>query len=274
MELKSWSDFEGKLREIEDKRSTESGQTLHEPLFRGLGDSTWTLATTLERAYQLEYREPKPTFLKHYRKVLASKPAIETLSGKRWDQLPEPDEFNPGPDSTRLDKNLEKHPGVSEYLVYLRHHGFPSPLLDWTASPYVAAFFAFDSQPAKAERVSIYAFLQDPAHGGISAAHLFVVPPLYMHTDPRHYSQQSRYTMCTWFNNDDWRFRPHECAVKPHLALGAEGMAYKITLPVGERLTALKDLDRMNINSFTLFGSEDSLIRSVARRELLFQEWK
>ena len=80
--------------------------------------------------------------------------------------------------------------------------------------------------------------------------------------------------MCTWFNNDDWRFRPHEFAVKPHLALGAEGMAYKITLPVGERLTALKDLDRMNINSFTLFGSEDSLIRSVARRELLFQEWK
>src|SRR5579871_975887 len=30
-----------------------------------------------------------------------------------------------------------------DYMAYLRHHGFPSPLLDWTRSPYVAAFFAF-----------------------------------------------------------------------------------------------------------------------------------
>jgi hypothetical protein len=181
-----------KLREIEDKRSTESGRTLHEPLFRGLGDSPWTLATTLERAYQLEHREPKPTFLKYYRKVLASKPAIETLSGKRWDLLPEPDEFNPGPDSTRLDKILEKHPGVSEYLVFLRHHG------------------------------------------GVSTAHLFVIGP-YMRTDQRHYSQQSRYTPCTCLDLEghNWHFRPHERGLEQ--ALGVQGMAYKITLPAGEK---------------------------------------
>jgi hypothetical protein len=37
-------------------------------------------------------------------------------------------------------------------------------------------------------------------------------------------------------------------------------------------IKALKHLDQMKINAFSLFGSEDSLIRTIARRELLFRD--
>jgi hypothetical protein len=33
--------------------------------------------------------------------------------------------------------------GFATYLAHPRHCGFPSPLLDWSNSPYVAAHFAF-----------------------------------------------------------------------------------------------------------------------------------
>jgi len=44
------------------------------------------------------------------------------------------------------------------YLAHLRHNGFPSPLLDWTQSPYVAAYFAF-ARP-QGEQVALYVYCE------------------------------------------------------------------------------------------------------------------
>jgi len=55
---------------------------------------------------------------------------VATCTGSKWDL------------STRAHFGDFELPAY-EFMAYLRHNGFPSPLLDWTRSPYVAAYFAF-----------------------------------------------------------------------------------------------------------------------------------
>lgn len=48
-----------------------------------------------------------------------------------------------------------KEPEEWEYLG--RHHGLPTSIIDWTDSPYVAAYFAFEPEPIeKAEYASVW----------------------------------------------------------------------------------------------------------------------
>ena len=268
-----WSEFELALARIRKELSTRQatgGLKFDDTLFRGHGNSTWKLAPTLETNHPMER-----SLVKYYRKASAAKSHIETLSGKRWDKLPAFWEFERRlKDSPAgfLEVMLSHEPEVYEYLVYLRHHGFPSPLLDWTASPYVAAFFAFDDIDARANMVSVHAALRGPTSVGSASEQYHFVGP-YMRTDQRHVLQQSQYSWCMGFDtaSDGYAFMPHEEAI--YDGVGSQGEVFKITIPVGERISALRDLDQMNINAFSLFGSEDSLVRTIARRECEFKDW-
>jgi hypothetical protein len=45
--------------------------------------------------------------------------------------------------------NLDIPQQNGAFINLMQHHGYPTPLLDWTRSPYVAAFFAFRQVPRK-----------------------------------------------------------------------------------------------------------------------------
>jgi hypothetical protein len=131
--MANWEEFETYLKHV--KNNNFSPWPL---LFRGQGDANWQLKTTLERAgYE------KLFFSEYYQTVSQLKPEIEAFTGREWDHpnFIDIDKLR-DPDSLR-DVLLQIYP----YLLHLRHHGFPSPLLDWTHSPYIAAYFAFRQRP-------------------------------------------------------------------------------------------------------------------------------
>ncbi|WP_054773445.1 FRG domain-containing protein [Methylogaea oryzae] len=104
------------------------------------------LDTTLSREY------PKLNRLSDYYHLISKiKPEVEVFTNHIW----------PNIDVVAIERRLEAYDSlrldflpVCEYLIYLRHHGFPSPFLDWSRSLYVAAFFAF--QKAEADRVAVF----------------------------------------------------------------------------------------------------------------------
>ena len=156
IDLPDWNSFEPQLQELRDELATNAiDKKCPELLFRGQSDSEWQLATTLERAGCQGM-----SFDAYYRRAVSRvRPAVETFTGAEWD-VPLYTIALEG--SFRSDRELfssHQFPSVQlyRYLVYLRHHGFPSPLLDWTASANIAAFFAF-REVGKAQARSIYVY--------------------------------------------------------------------------------------------------------------------
>ncbi len=114
------------------------------------------------------------------------------------------------------------------YMAYLRHHGFPSPLLDWTRSPYVAAYFAFGKAKAdSSQRVSIYVFSEiSNKVSGNGMPVLYRYGP-YVRTHRRHVLQQSEYTVCMGFD-DEWRFEHYDVIFEP--SPRQQGSCWKLTI--------------------------------------------
>lgn len=269
--LNSWEEFEAQLRELETERLAKESASKF--LYRGQSDHTKHLLTTLERN-----GKERLSFKEYYHLISVVQPQIESFTGANWNILAYPQGIDKW-----LDENSSYMPhsfggshefnNIYSFMVYLRHYGFPSPLLDWTVSPYVAGYFAFREATISKNDVLIYVYLETPnkrkSKGCSSSdAYIYTFGP-YVRTDRRHFLQQSRYTICM-LNDGEWRFVPHEDAFAR--CDPDQDLLWKFNIPYSERLKVLKMLDSYNINALSLFGSVESLMEAMALREVHLRE--
>jgi hypothetical protein len=266
--INKWEEFAAAIQSVrqrygsyQDPVSSAVGQVYEKRnniLFRGQADAGWSLSTTLERRAGGPFH-----IVKYLECAIRHRSEIESYTGVRW-SIPTFPELQADVESWSFPSFIRLP--AYDYLVYLRHHGFPSPLLDWTESPYVAAYFAYIEPPENDRAVFCFVDNTDGSKGNMAGDAVITQHGPYVTTDKRHFAQKAWYTTCTKYNGQERRdyFCPHDEAFAREDP--TQDLLIKITLPATDRRAALRSLNDFNINHFTLFQSEDSLVHAIASR--------
>jgi hypothetical protein len=267
----NWEEFEKWLQELLNRNYRRGF------LFRGQTnqpDRVWPLETTLERSGHSNMP------LADYYQMIVGRvgPDVSTLSSMQapsfseslWKEL---SDFERLSDYARYEGSIfdqKTFPGGEcyEYAAYLRHHGFPSPLLDWSKSPYVAAFFAFRDVAPNVKSRSIFFYCDRPhgTYGGTIGEPAIQLPFGHARMPRRHFLQQSVYTVCVCANKKDraCQFDSHQKVFdnpRPN-----QDYLGKFDVPSTEREKVLGLLDWHNLNAYSLFESEESLLQTLWQR--------
>lgn len=232
-------------------------------LFRGQTNHEWKLESTLERASKQQW-----TLKRYFHLTRRIRPIIEsyyplTFSESSNDEID--DWFNCAAENGVV--NIPEY----DYLLYLRHHGFPSPFIDWTTSLYIAAGFAFFTESSSEHR-AIYMYIERPTGikgGKVGEPEIARLGP-YVKTHRRHFLQQANYTLC--FRRKD------EILLERYANVVADTIIYqdllwKFLLPSSEREPVLTFLASVNINPFSLMPSEENLLASLWLKEMTLPEF-
>lgn len=219
-------------------------------IYRGQSNDQWTLTSSWHRATR------DPNLATYWQILPAVHDYVHTFTRQRW--------------------NLQDYNEVTSFLGFLQHHGFPTPLLDWTRSPYIAAFFAFegvDDRAPEADNVVLFTFDFNSYRRDWSQEYhlqsvnpfVTVLPALSM-GNHRQIIHQGLYTLSSVADQ-----RAHI------IGLGGQCQAvhgaprdylFEYRIPVAEKPRVMKDLQLMGISAMSLFPGVDGICRHL--RELYF----
>ncbi|MFL5539450.1 MAG: FRG domain-containing protein [Longimicrobiaceae bacterium] len=226
VECSSWKDY---------KSSVTEGLFNNEPfqrgkyLFRGHGSADWSLMSSFDRWFAATSRK---------RRV------------KTWEEMFAT--FRRESEGTEVDQMVWKDESAAYALA--QHHGLPTRLLDWSESPYIAAFFAFASIPAAApEFVAIWALdTQNEVWGNDIGAVILNVSGF---GNERLRSQLGRFTLLK---------APSDSLDGFMMSIaGIENPLTKFVVPSKEARHALAEMEVMGISYSRIFPGLDGAARAA-----------
>lgn len=214
-----WQDFKSKiLRRLFPQEPFRRGVYW----FRGQRDSAWPLKSSYDRWFE-ETRAPEGARIKLAKELVAQfHHDTEGISPASATENP------------------------NQIIALAQHYGLPTRLLDWTESPYTAAFFAFSEALEKApSKGTVAVWILDTRsyvwqERGVT---LVKVPP---GRNARLRNQDGHFTL---LESADTCLDDHVA----HMSREEPWPLYKFTIPAAEARPALSELDIMGINACKVY---------------------
>jgi hypothetical protein len=232
-DVTTWNDFKRYASQLRPYSS----------MFRGQANNQWRLRTSFHRTG----RAALPKFLTNDLNALHRH--LSGLTTHRFDLT------NP------LDN--------ASFLHLVQHHGYPTPLLDWTQSPFIAAYFAYRNfrkdHITVDQKVRILIFEGMDWNASFERApvlnpaflHLTILEPLAIN-NPRAVPQQSVSTVTNIDDIEQYIREKERGSGKTYLRA--------IDLPAVDRKQVMRELSLMGINGGSLFPGLDGTCEQLRER--------
>ena len=252
VELHSWSAF---TRLIEREHSL-----CRALIYRGQADADWPVLSTLDR---LEQGSPRRRIRIIGRAQESNAPPATREEHLRAFQQAAKGRRGPSPPELPED----------EWWALAQHHGLATPMLDWTLSPFVALFFAFE-EPRVLLRSGAFGV---PKHRVVYALSLSCIAKHHTKEDPAPRAFGPTQDLSPRLVNQAGVFlkMPQGCELEPYVRKHFPGedsdrmldpawaILWKITMPNRGREECLQLLNKMNINRATLFPDLDGAAQYI-----------
>ncbi len=212
--------------------------------FRGQSNSLWKLTTTYHRSSEGKAIEIENYFAEIIKDVHYQVSSIEKPI------------------------NLNDSQELGTFLARLQHHGFPTPLLDWSLSPYIAAYFAFRNaslDPNSEEKVSVFIFdiyswtKHFPTSSDLRQKNEFVGDFVPLATGNPRMSRQMG-VMTSTNVPDIQKF------IMSKVSSTGKDMLWRFDMPASERNLVMQELNLMGINDMTMFPDFDGLCKHMKEK--------
>ena len=247
--IETISDYRQEVLKI--KSELGAGREL---LFRGQSNHSWEIRSSLERhGIETIACEKYYSLIDRYKPLI--NPIIENRYERKSTRSGYPFDFK---DYQEGSWELPE----MEYLAYLRHHGFPTPLIDLSMSSFIALYFACEdfNQETKVDgKVFLYSPPQVWIDGNDDIPGLRKIGR-YVEAGKRHFAQQSKYLIPIVFDSE-WNFITFKKVIE---SKKNDHKLQEIIISKDVKVKLMKELHDMNINRYTMFLNEDALIKSFA----------